>query len=80
MLVLVGDGTVKDGNFMLPLLRLAYSGVSTVMSIGSIVQPKLLQTIHQPFKLHPGSNLGQSQSQSQDSFNHSNVVDWYVEN
>lgn len=60
------------------IMRVSYETVTTTLAIGRYVQPKLLKYIHQPTTA-PRS-FGQSQSQSQDSYLSTEIVDWYVKN
>lgn len=53
--------------------------IRTVLTVGRYVQPHILGSIHQS-NVVGGDQVGQSQSQSQDSYHQGNVVYWYVEN
>lgn len=60
------------------IMRVSYETVTTTLAIGRYVQPKLLKYIHQPIRAP--SVFGQMQSQAQNSYLSTDIIDWYVKN
>ena len=60
------------------IMRVSYETVKTTLAVGRFVQPRLLKYIHQPIRVP--AVIGQMQSQAQNSYLSTDIIDWYVKN